>query len=341
MNKIFALSILLVMNNANADNHYKDYFKRATKLIIPEANAQAVQPASPVVAQPKYIVPELKTDANAVNHNTLMLNTPKNIKVSNNIILNNKTKRGLALSQKYINADDFAKAGADGVVRFKYGSGQPTLVCSPLNVCSIILERDEILTGHNLGDPTMWDFQTPQTGNNIIVIKPNTANVSTNVLIFTLKNNIARQYSIKLVSHPTKYMPFIAFTYSDEIQAKNDMYYAKVQAQLAKQNKENNNNAKYALSANNLDYSYQVTGTAPFNIERVYTDGIKTYIDLKNFNRGDELPIFMAQTSQKKELLTNHFFDSTKNRYIVDYKVTTGYLIAGDNKLKISYTGKK
>ncbi|MFM2344011.1 MAG: hypothetical protein RLZZ210_620 [Pseudomonadota bacterium] len=340
MNKSILLLICAVSFNTYADNYYKDYFKRATKLIIPEANAQEVNnstPASAVNAN-KYVVPELKIDPSLIAKNSHAIRVAK-VHNTNSPHLNQKTKKGLSLSQKYINANDLATAGTDGIVRFKYGAGQPTLICSPLHVCSIMLDKEEILTGHSIGDPNKWDFITPRTGNNIIVIKPHENDLSTNVLIFTAKNNKTRQYSIRLLSHPTKYMPFIAFTYDDDIEELNNKYYANVQTQLAK--KENTNYAKYALSANNLDYSYKVSGSADFDIERVYTDGIKTYIDLKNFKKGDELPIFMAQTDRKKDLLTNHFFDESKSRFIIDYKVTTGYLIAGENKLKITYSGAK
>jgi len=347
--KYIAVVILVFISELSyADDYYKNYFQRATKLIIPMANAQEA-PAEELQKpsqDKKYIVPALKTDSVNMAKNNSVIAEPTNkhhlIVHKANIPLNAKAKKGLMLAEKYINDDDYARPSADGVVKFQYGKGQPTLICAPLQVCGIMLEKDEILTGHNLGDKTSWDFITTQMNNNVIVVKPNTPNISTNVLIFTLKNGTRRQYSIRLIAHPTRYMPFIAFNYPDDLDAQNAKYYADVKVKLDKQEKQQIvSNAKYALSTSNVDSKYEISGNAQFKIDQVITDGIKTYIYLKDFSQGDELPFFIGETADKKELMANQAYDAEKNRFIVDYKVKVGYLQAGEDKLKITYRGKK
>jgi type IV secretion system protein TrbG len=358
--KIIALAAtsLLINTNVFADNiananYYKNYYQRAIKIVIPDVNAQEEETElnKPTDAK-QYAVPELKTDSNAIANAKARIGN--NAHKSNNrtfaknrlskipqVPLSFKANKGLILSEKFINEDDFVQPGIDGVVRFQYGRSQPVLVCAPLQVCAILLDKDEVVTGHQLGDPMNWTFTTPQNGNNTIVLKPNTSNVNTNVLIFTMKNGARRQYSIKLVAHTNRYMPFVGFSYPDDVQAQNAQYYAGVQSTIAKQEKEQiKNNAKYALNTDSLDYRFEVRGSAPFKIDRVYTDGIKTFIDLKTTSKGDELPVFMAETSDKKDLMTNYMYDADKNRYVIDYKLKTGYLIAGEDKLKISYKAK-
>jgi type IV secretion system protein TrbG len=340
------ITLICICNYAYADsNHYKNYYQNAIKLIIPEVNAQEINQELPKPSQDKkYVVPELKTNNtinNVIQHKKIQTHTKKHTYKTKQKYLNAKATKGLILSEQFINQEDYVQPGIDGVVRFQYGRSQPVLVCAPLQVCAIMLDKDEIVTGHQIGDPMNWSFTTPQNGNNTIVLKPNTSNVNTNVLIFTMKNSIRRQYSIKLVAHPSRYMPFVGFIYPDEQEAKNTAYYASVQDNIAKQEKEQaKNNAKYALRTDTLDYRFDVNGSAPFKIDRVYTDGIKTFIDLKTTSSGDELPVFMAETSDKKDLMTNYMYDADKNRYVIDYKLKTGYLIAGEDKLKITYKGK-
>jgi type IV secretion system protein TrbG len=358
--KIITLTTISILINTNAfaknianANYYKNYYQRAIKIVIPDVNAQeATEELNKPGSTKQYIVPELKTDSTAIavvkDHISNYKYKNNNRKFARNYIskipqvpLSFKANKGLVLAEKFINEDDFVQPGIDGVVRFQYGRSQPVLVCAPLQVCAILLDKDEVVTGHQLGDPNNWTFTTPQNGNNTIVLKPNTSNANTNVLIFTMKNGSRRQYSIKLVAHINRYMPFVGFSYPDDVQAQNAQYYAGVQLTIAKQEKEQiKNNAKYALNADSLDYRFEVSGSAPFKIDRVYTDGVKTFIDLKTTSKGDELPVFMAETSDKKDLMTNYMYDADKNRYVIDYKLKTGYLIAGEDKLKISYKSK-
>ncbi len=337
---IILISIITLSNASHADS-YSNYYQRATRLIIPEANAQI----TPVEELPKplpeknYIVPELKTDNKAVlvppiSHAQNKSHTNNRRKPE----LSLKAKKALMMAEIGIKSDTYANAGQDGIVRYQYGAGQADLVCAPLKACAIMLDNDEVVSDMHIGDMS-WQPNAPIAGKtNAVVVKPISANIhNTNLLIFTDK----RQYSINLIAHQSRYMPMIAFTYTDTLNSSNQKILAFNRTKISQQQKEKNvNNAKYALNAEKLDYNYEVSGNAPFRIERISTDGIKTYIDLKKSTIGNELPIFIAMTSGKEQQV-NYKYDTENHRYIIDKKIKNGLLLAGEDRLIISYNGAK
>lgn len=347
--KYIAIIIMASISNAcHADNYYKDYYKRAIKIVIPEANAQQV-PAEEI-PKPTYKVPELKTDANAVakaqiqppNIAKPLQNHANNRIVNKNNSLDKKSKKGLLISEHLTNKDDISSIGVNGYVSFQYGQGQPTVICAVNNVCAIKLQDNERISSIKIGSQNEWQVQDviSRENNNLvtsITISPYIENVQTNLLVFTDR----RQYNIRLLAHKTKYMPLITFRYNNDITSLNnnawDLKYKIAEEKEKQQQKQNN---QYDLNTKNLDFNYQINGNAPFKPIRIYTDNIKTYIEFPDAINGNELPIFISQTQDRKERLVNYKYDAENKKYIVDQKLRNGLLIAGNEKIEISYRGK-
>ncbi len=337
-----------------ADNYYKDYYKRAIKLVIPEANAQGAPQVLPNnIAETAYKVPELKTDAKAVAQAQSIPSQVKHKKSlksnlnANKAPLDKKAQKGLLVSEQLTHQDDISAIGINGYVTFQYGQGQPTVICATNNVCSIKLQENEKVSAIKIGNQSEWQVQDVISKENTslvtsITITPNVPNTQTNLLIFTDR----RQYNIKLLSHSTKYMPLVSFRYADELQTSNKVWDLKYkiaeekEKQTLKQQQEIQSQTQYALSAKNLDFNYQMNGNAAFKPTRVYTDGIKTYIELPDAINGNELPAFISQTQDKKERLVNYKYDADTKKYVIDQKLRNGLLIAGKEKIEIAYKGK-
>ncbi len=54
--------------------------------------------------------------------------------------------------------------GADGKVIFLYGEVQPSVVCSPLQVCDIELDGGEIVRDVLVGDTVRWKVEPATSG---------------------------------------------------------------------------------------------------------------------------------------------------------------------------------
>ncbi|HGC8067011.1 TPA: P-type conjugative transfer protein TrbG [Yersinia enterocolitica] len=253
--------------------------------------------------------------------------------------LDAKEAEGLRLATKWKTNPDKPRTGADGSVVYLFGATLPTLVCSPLEVCTIILQPGEVVSDNvHLGDKARWKVSPgtkggPDGESTLVIIKPTDAGLETNLTIPTDR----RVYSIKLVSTQKRWMPFLSFDYPDEM----DRMWAAYREKQAKTTY--NNTMPTGQNLANLDFGFRIGGDSPsWKPVRVYTDGSKTYIQFASSAFGGEAPALVALgndgglfSSPSKKLVN---YRPIGDRYVVDKVLDRAALIQGVGSSQIEVT---
>lgn len=251
--------------------------------------------------------------------------------------LNDKERKALAIVREWKKNPDKPRKAADGSVKYLFGATLPTLICTPLQVCAIRLQSGEVVNDVHAGDSSRWKI-TPSMiggGNNAItnvIVKPTESGLVTNVIITTDR----RSYTIKLVSAKHEWMPSISFDYPDEADRAWENYRA---AQ-----------AKHAYATTlptgqniaDLDFNFRLGGDNPkWKPQRVYTDGVKTYIQFPSSKFADEAPALVALAgggifSDPREQIVNYRL--VGDRFVVDQVLERAALISGVGSEQVRVT---
>lgn len=251
--------------------------------------------------------------------------------VSPSASLNAKERRALKLSRQWRERSDLPQPGEDGVVRFLYGAGLPTVVCAPLQVCNVALQPGEIVNNINVGDSVRWKITPAFSGDAAtggrtthLIIKPADAGLVTSLDIATNR----RVYAIKLISTQREWMPLVAFSYSDDMQRQWAAYRQQVSFGAAA------TNLPTGESLTDLDFGYRLTGDDPsWKPLRVYTDGAKTYIQFPPSITHSSAPVLVGLSddgtwfSDPSTQMVNYRMQG--DRYVVDRVLDHAALISG------------
>jgi len=255
---------------------------------------------------------------------------------SDRVRLDEKEEHGLRLANEWKMHPDMPRRGEDGTVKYLFGATLPTLVCTPLQVCSIRLQTGEIVNNVNVGDSVRWKV-TPATEGadptttTLVVVKPTDAGLTTNLIITTNR----RIYTIKLASTQNEWIPVLSFDYPDEIQ-REWVAYAQRQAQITHEN-----TLPTGQNLANLDFNFRISGDNPtWKPVRIYTDGMKTYIQFPS-SHFNEAPALVALSQRNNEELVNYRLIG--DRYVVDKVLDSAALIVGvgraQTRVKINRSG--
>jgi type IV secretion system protein VirB9 len=249
---------------------------------------------------------------------------------SNNPTLSAQEKAALDVSKKW-NAGTNIKpfAGPNGVVKFVYGTQQPSVVCAVLQICDIALQAGESVNSVHLGDTARWSVEPAITGSGPtetqhLIIKPMDVGLETSLVVTTTR----RIYHIKLRSHRTEYMSQVSFTYPEEALAKWD----NVQRRQAEQ-REQATIPTTGEYLGNLSFDYDVEGSTPWKPVRVFNDGKKTIIEMPRSMEQTEAPTLLVIRkegglfSSDETVIVNYRIQ--RDRYIVDSVFDKAILIAG------------
>jgi P-type conjugative transfer protein TrbG len=260
------------------------------------------------------------------------------------IQLTNKDRAALDIARQWRNNPDKPRRSADGTVIYLYGATLPTLICTPLQVCSIRLQAGEVVNDVNLGDSARWRVTPAMTGNGpsaitSVIVKPTDSGLTTNMIITTDR----RSYTIQLKSAKHEWMN-IGFDYPDQ-QERTWADYKAGQGRVA--------NATTLATGENtsaLDFNFRMDGDNPkWKPQRIYTDGVKTYIQFPSARFADEAPALVSigkgssLWSGSTEQLVNYRLIG--DRYVVDQVLDKAALISGvghgQTKVNIEYAGSK
>jgi P-type conjugative transfer protein TrbG len=219
-------------------------------------------------------------------------------------------------------------AGSEGAVRFVFGAQQANVVCAVLQVCDVELQAGELVNNLNVGDPR-FTVEPALSGAGAtevqhLIIKPLDVGLKTTLIVTTNR----RTYHLNLRSHRTDFMPRVSFTYPEEAAARWDAVRTREvrerQEQTIPQTRE---------YLGDLNFKYDLAGSARWKPIRVYNDGVKTIIQMPAAMAQTEAPTLLVvrkdggMFKDDETVMVNYRIHG--DRYIVDTVFDKAILIAG------------
>lgn len=226
--------------------------------------------------------------------------------------------KGTSISGKWRGSRGLVTKGADGKVVFLYGEVQPSVVCSPLQVCDIELQAGEVVRDVLVGDTVRWKVE-PATSGSVggqaihLIVKPTEPGLVSSMVVTTSR----RTYHIQLKSHQTQYMARVGFEYPEDANEK----FAEINARM-----EASTIPGAGVPAENLNFGYRTSGRARWKPTRVYSDGTKTYIQFPSSFVGQDAPVLFVVSGGENGIV-NYRLKGTM--MIVDYMVDRAVLVSG------------
>ncbi|KQZ46743.1 conjugal transfer protein TrbG [Rhizobium sp. Root149] len=227
-------------------------------------------------------------------------------------------RKGIDISGKWRGTRGLVTKGDDGKIIFLYGEVQPSVVCSPLQVCDIELQPGEVVRDVLVGDTVRWKVEPATSGAAggqaiHLIVKPSEPGLVTSMVVTTSR----RTYHIQLKSHPTQYMARVGFEYPEDVSAK----LADINARLEASTIPGAN-----VPAEQLSFSYSVSGRAGWRPTRVYSDGQKTYIQFPRRISGQDAPVLFVVSGGQNRIVN---YRMKNDMMIVDYNVDRAVLVSG------------
>lgn len=241
--------------------------------------------------------------------------------------------KGMGISTQWRASRGLVTKGADGKVIFLYGEVQPSVVCSPLQVCDIELQGGEVVRDVLVGDTVRWKVEPATSGAAggqaiHLIVKPSEPGLVTSMVVTTSR----RTYHIQLKSHATQYMARVGFEYPEDVSAK----LADVNARL-----EASTIPGAGVPAEQLSFAYSVSGSAGWRPTRVYSDGQKTYIQFPRSMSGQDAPVLFVVSGGQNRIVN---YRMKSNMMVVDYNIDRAVLVSGvgwkQQKVTISRGGR-
>lgn len=246
------------------------------------------------------------------------------------IPLQMKEKKALTLSQKWITKSSEPFLSGNGKLTYVYGASMPTILATPMSICDVELQQGEIISSINLGDTARWELSVAKAaGKEHIIVKAKDINLETNAIVSTNK----RVYHLRLVSTEDSFTPYVGFVYANDMLA----YSNQVQEQQRKEQHFNSyqseevNNKTGVLTLEDLNFNYELRGNASWKPERVYDDGVKTYIKLPKRTYTSEMPILLVSKGGQTVLVN---YRVNKTAMIADGVFDEIILVLGVGKNK-------
>src|SRR4029077_13268451 len=143
---------------------------------------------------------------------------PKDFHPKTDVPLTETALEAVRVSKRWQGESNTPSPGPDGRVIYSYGAGLPTIVCAPLRVCMIELQAGEKVVGEpHIGDSVRWNispatYGTGDQATSIIVLKPQSPGLDTNLLVTTDR----RAYYLRLISKSDDYVARVAFAYAED-----------------------------------------------------------------------------------------------------------------------------
>jgi len=229
----------------------------------------------------------------------------------------NETK-GTSLSGQWQHREGLVTHGPDGKVVFLYGEVQPSVVCSPLQVCDIELQPGEVVRDVLVGDSVRWKVEPATSGAASaqavhLIVKPSEPGIETSMVVTTSR----RTYHIRLKSHHVDYMARVGFEYPDDVAARLDEINQRMEASII---------GGAGVPAENLDFGFRTDGAARWKPTRIYTDGLKTYIQFPSALAGSDAPILFVISGGENRIVN---YRLQNNMMVVDYLIDHAVLVSG------------
>lgn len=226
--------------------------------------------------------------------------------------------KGTGISGQWRGSRGLVTKGPDGKVIFLFGEVQPSVVCSPLQVCDIELQAGEVVRDVLVGDTVRWKVE-PATSGAVggqaihLIVKPSEPGLVTSMVVTTSR----RTYHIQLKSHQSQYMARVGFEYPEDVSTKLADINARLEASTI---------PGAGVPAEQLNFQYSVSGRAGWRPTRVYSDGQKTYIQFPRSLAGQDAPVLFVVSGGENRIVN---YRMKGNMMVVDYHVDRAVLVSG------------
>jgi P-type conjugative transfer protein TrbG len=227
-------------------------------------------------------------------------------------------QKGTGISGQWRGKRGLVTKGTDGKVIFLFGEIQPSVVCSPLQVCDIELQPGEAVRDVLVGDTVRWKIE-PATSGAIggqaihLIVKPSEPDLVTSMVVTTSR----RTYHIQLKSHHSQYMARVGFEYPEDVTSKLTDMNARLEASII---------PGAGVPAERLNFGYTVSGNARWRPTRVYSDGTKTYIQFPRSISGQDAPVLFVVSGGENRVVN---YRMKGDMMVVDYHLERAVLISG------------
>ncbi len=238
------------------------------------------------------------------------------------IPLTAKERKALQLSSQWSGGGDVQPyMTGGGKLMYVHGASLPTVIAAPFQVSDVELEAGEIVNEIVVGDSARWMVESGTAGDTThLFIKPVDSGLETSAVITTDR----RVYHLRLVSRRSGHIPYVGFTYTNDLrrsfQKKNE------QAKKEKEWRSTKDATGRDVDLSKLNFHYEINGKAAWKPERVFDDGLKTYIRLPVATRSGEMPALLVRKGDKDVLVNYRVQDNTM---MVDGLFKTIALVAG------------
>ena len=228
----------------------------------------------------------------------------------------NETK-ATALSSSWRASPGLVTRGPDGKVIFLFGETQPSVVCSPLEVCDIELQPGEVVRDVLVGDTVRWKVEPATSGAANgqaihLIVKPSEPGLITSMVVTTSR----RTYHIQLKSHPTQYMARVGFDYPEDTANRLSDINARLDI----------GGTTGGMPADRLSFSYSLSGHASWKPSRIYSDGEKTYIQFPKSVASADAPVLFVVSGGQNRIVN---YRMKNDMMVVDYRIDRAVLISG------------
>ena len=275
---------------------------------------------------PSDVKPELLVPAGPIG------GAPKDFRPKSDVPLTPTALEAVRVSERWQGEKNAPLPGPDGRVMYSFGAGLPTVVCAPLRVCMIEMQAGEKIVGEpHIGDSVRWNispamYGTGDQATSVIILKPQTPGLDTNLLITTDR----RAYYLRLISKPEDYVARVAFAYPEDDTRKWQQQLAAEQA-MAKKEKHAAEVPPAMVTVEKVNFDYTIRcRDEHLRPLRVFDDGAKTYIQMPPELQHREAPALLVVGKDGKSEMTNYRVkDQT---YIVDRLFDRAKLVLGSGK---------
>jgi len=232
--------------------------------------------------------------------------------------MNFNEAKGVDISAQWRGRAGLVTKGPDGKVVFLYGEVQPSVICSPLQVCDIELQPGETVRDVLVGDTVRWKVEPATSGEPEgqaihLIVKPTEPGLITSMVVTTSR----RTYHIQLKSHPTQYMARVGFDYPEDVSTRMADINARIEASTI---------PGAGVPADQLNFGYAISGSTRFRPIRVYTDGAKTYIQFAASAAARDAPVLFVVSGGQDRIVN---YRMKNNMMIVDYQIDKAVLLSG------------
>ncbi len=282
------------------------------------------------------------------------INVPPIIEKSTIVIPKLPTKKaflhvqGNAISQAVTLYEKTGKAPvitSSQIVRYPFAHSTPTIACSPLQVCEIVMAANEKITGVYPGDTSRWLFEVAHSGTDNaqqshVMFKPKLSDIVTNAIITTDQ----RTYHVYLQAKDNSHNLPVAFYYPDDLENQWKLLQQNTQQSIsdAKQQAEND---RRSFNTQQLNFNYRIDASDFSNKPvwtpvRAFNDGKQVYLQIPDSASTSSLPTLYILDSNSKPQLVN--FRVKKPYYMVDQLFKQAILVngTGRNQQKVTVTYK-